>query len=72
MSDKASPWQNSQQESFYSQFKLELGDVNRFENEGRLCEVIYRQIYYYNNYRIHTSIKMPPVRFYSLAAKVGS
>lgn len=72
MSSKASPWQNSEQESFYSQFKLELGNVNRFESEGRLCEAIYRQIYYYNHFRIHTSIKMPPSRFYSIAAKVES
>jgi transposase InsO family protein len=69
MSRKASPWQNGEQESIYSQFKLELGNVNRFENEGQLCEAIYRQIYYYNHFRIHTSIKMPPARFYSLAAE---
>ena len=67
MSQKSSPWQNGEQESFYSQFKLELGNVNRFESEGELCEAIYRQIYYYNHFRIHTAIKMAPVRFYELA-----
>lgn len=69
MSKKASPWENPFQESFYSQFKLELENTNRFENEGQLIEAIYRQIYYYNNCRIQSSIKMPPVKFYALAAK---
>lgn len=69
MSRKSSPWENSYQESFYSQFKLELGPVNRFDNDGELAEAIYRQIYYYNNIRIHSTLKMPPSRFYELAKK---
>ena len=69
MSKKGSPWENPFQESFYSQFKLELQDTNRFENEGQLIEAIYQQIYYYNNCRIQSSVKMPPSKFYALAVK---
>ncbi len=58
MSKKSSPWENGCQESFYSQFKLELGDTNRFETEEHLIEAIYQQLYYYNNRRIHTTLKM--------------
>jgi len=68
MSAKGSPWQNPYKESFYSQFKLELGNIVRFENDGQLAEAIYRQIYYYNNNRIHTALKMSPKQFYQLAA----
>jgi len=63
MSAKASPWQNGYQESFYSNFKLELGDTNRFENVGELIEEIYKQIAYYNNQRMHTKLKMSPVQY---------
>ena len=59
-SRKASPWQNGYQESFYSNFKLELGDTRRFENVGELIEAIHRQIRYYNNDRIHSAHDMPP------------
>ncbi|PWB38762.1 MAG: hypothetical protein C3F02_02530 [Parcubacteria group bacterium] len=69
MSRKSSPWQNGYQESFYSQFKLELGSPNRFETENHLCEAVYRQIYYYNNLRIHTTLSMPPTKFYAQFAK---
>lgn len=63
MSAKGSPWQNGYQESFYSNFKLELGDINRFETVGELIEEIYRQIAYYNNKRMHSKLKMSPVQF---------
>lgn len=63
MSAKGCPWENGYQESFYSQFKVEVGDVNRFPTLGELTAEIYRQIYYYNNQRIHTIIKMAPVAF---------
>lgn len=60
VSDKASPWQNGYQESFFGKFKDEIGDLNRFETIGQLIEAIYQQIHYYNNLRIHTALKMPP------------
>jgi len=63
MSHKNSPWENPFQESFYSQFKVDLGYVSRFETVEELIEEIYQTIYYYNNKRIHTSLKMSPVIF---------
>jgi putative transposase len=63
-SAKGSPWQNGYQESFYQNYKLELGDLGRFEHEGELFEAVAKQIYYYNYKRIHTALKMSPMRFY--------
>ncbi len=63
MSHKSSPWENGYQEGFYSQFKLDLGDPNRFDNLGQLIYNIYKAIYAYNNQRIHTALKMPPAEF---------
>ena len=63
MSDKGSPWENGYQESFYSQFKVDLGDPSRFETLGELVYEIYQTIYTYNNRRIHTALKMPPIIF---------
>ena len=67
MSRKASPWENGYQESFYSQFKVDFGDPNRFRNLAELTIAIHHQIYYYNNYRIQSTLKMPP-RVYALQA----
>ena len=61
MSEKGSPWENGYQESFYSQFKVDLGDPSRFDSLGELVYEIYRTIYKYNNKRIHTALKMPPI-----------
>ena len=63
MSEKASPWQNSHQESFYSGFKLELGHPECRPALGELIEAIAQQIHYYNNQRIHTALKCPPAVF---------
>lgn len=63
MSEKASPWQNGHQESFFGHFKLEAGDLNRFASLGELIEYIYQQVYYYNHKRIHSVLKMTPVEF---------
>lgn len=65
-SKKSSPWENGYQESFYNNFKLELEDPKRFQHLGELTEAVHRQIHYYNNHRIHTSLKMPPVTFHQL------
>lgn len=62
-SRKSSPWQNGYQESFYSQFKLELGNLNRFNHVGELIEAVHQQITYYNHRRIHSALKMPPIKF---------
>lgn len=63
MSKKGSPWENGYQESFYSQFKIDLGDPNRFDHLGELVWQIYKTIHKYNNERIHTKLKMPPAEF---------
>lgn len=60
MSAKASPWQNGYKESFYSQFKLELGTPDCHETMGELIEAIAIQIHYYNTKRIHTALKCSP------------
>ena len=72
------PWENSYQESFYSQFKIDLGDPSRFKTLGELVFEIYQTIWRYNNIRIHSALKMPPAQFalltaksYNLANKVG-
>ena len=60
MSAKASPWQNGYKESFYSQFKLELGHPDCYETMGELIEALAIQIQYYNTKRIHTALKCAP------------
>lgn len=57
------PWENGYQESFYDKFKIDLGDPARFRTLGELVYEIYQTIWQYNNTRIHTSLKMPPVSF---------
>lgn len=64
MSSKACPWQNGFQESYYSGFKLDLGDVSRFESRGELIEAIIQTINYYNKARIHTALKTSPSQYY--------
>lgn len=63
MSRKGHPWENGFQESFYSQFKLDLGRTDQFESLGELVEAIHQTINYYNNKRIHTTLKMSPLQF---------
>lgn len=63
MSPKASPWRNGSQESFFGRFKVEFGDPERFDTLPELIEAIYDFIRYYNNERIHTRLRMPPVEF---------
>lgn len=62
------PWENGYQESFHSQFKVDLGDPGRFKNLGELVYAIYQTIYDYNHSRIHSALKMPPERFALQAA----
>lgn len=62
-SKKACPWENGLQESFYSQFKVDLGDPDRFKTLGELVYEIHRTIWAYNHTRIHSVLKMPPFLF---------
>jgi putative transposase len=64
MSQKASPWENGYQESFYNNFKTDLGlEFDRFDSIGQFVEAVHQTISYYNRQRIHTALKMPPTRF---------
>ena len=64
MSAKASPWENSYQESFYDNFKTDLGlEFERFETIGQFVEAIHKTINYYNTQRIHLSLKTSPSKF---------
>ena len=51
------------QESFYSHFKVELGDPNRFRSLGELVYEIYKTIHTYNTTRIHSALRMAPRTF---------
>lgn len=62
-SAKASPWENGYQESWYSQFKVDLGDPARFKTLGELVYEIHRLVWDYNHRRIHSVLKMPPRLF---------
>lgn len=57
------PWENGYQESFYSQFKVELGDPSRFRSLGELVYEIYKTIHTYNHSRIHSALRMAPKTF---------
>lgn len=64
MSSKASPWENGYQESYYDNFKTDLGlEFDRFPTGGELVAAIYQTINYYNKIRIHTRLKMSPEQF---------
>lgn len=71
VSDRASPWQNGFQESFFGRFKDETGDLNRFETTGEFVEAIYGQVHYYNYERIHTALRMPPAIFAEKVMQTG-
>lgn len=57
------PWENGYQESFYAQFKIDLGDPDRCASLGELVYEIAKTIWDYNHTRIHTALKMPPAIF---------
>lgn len=57
------PWENGYQESFYGQFKVDLGDPNRFASLGELVAEVYRTVWTYNHTRIHSALRMPPQVF---------
>jgi len=64
MSKKGSPWENGYQESWYDNFKTDLGlEFERFEGVGEFTEAIHKTINYYNNQRIHLSLKTSPTKF---------
>ncbi len=62
-SAKSCPWENGYQESFYSQFKVDLGDPNRFKTLGELVYEMHKLIWEYNHNRIHSALRMSPILF---------
>ena len=71
MSRKSSPWENGSQESFYGKLKFELWNLNRFPTLAEAIEAIHLYIYYYNNNRIHTSLKMTGLHILGHTVKIN-
>lgn len=69
-SARASPWQNGYQESFYSQFKVDLGDPGRFRSLGELVYEVHRLVWDYNHTRIHSALRMAPLLFAARCSKL--
>jgi len=65
------PWENGYQESFYAQFKVDLGDPSRFASRGELVYEIHQTIYHYNTCRIHSALRMAPLQFAELNGGVS-
>lgn len=64
MSRKSSPWENGYQESFFNNFKTDLGlEFDRFDGIGEFVEAIHQTVNYYNQERIQLTLKMPPEKF---------
>lgn len=51
------------QESFCSQFKVDLNDPNGFSSLGELVYEIYRLLFVYNTSHTHIALRMPPAMF---------
>lgn len=63
MSFKSSPWWNGSQESFFGRFKVEFGDLDRFETLVDLVEALYQHLRYFSEARIKSKLRMSPVQF---------
>lgn len=75
MSPKWQPWKNWSQESYFWKFKLEIWNLNNYDTFEQAIEAIHHQIYYYNNLRMHTALRMSPISFrkkFELNFKVSS
>ncbi len=51
---------------YYTKWVLFLWNLNRFSTFGEVIEAIHKYFYYYNNFRIHTSLKMTPKEYEKL------
>lgn len=58
-----SPWENGFQESFYNNFKFELGEISQLQDSSRLLEAIALQLHYYNKRRIHSVLHTNPAAY---------
>lgn len=63
-SEVATPTDNGEMESFFGRLKEEwAGEYVIAENINQLKKIITKAINYYNNKRIHTTIKSTPINF---------
>jgi len=62
-SDKSSPWQNGFMETWFGNFKAELGSLSQFQDVAQLHEAIALQVHYYNTKRIHSALGMSPATY---------
>ena len=63
-SDPGEPWQNGFMERFFNTFKEEMaGRIKRCGTIAEVYERIADWVYYYNNQRIHTALKMAPAAY---------
>ena len=62
-STKSSPWQNGFMESFFGKFKPELGNPAQYATPETLFERVAKNMHYYNNERIHSSLNMSPAAY---------
>lgn len=57
------PWQNGFMERFMRTLKEELGPLNQIPNAEALFFAVSQTVWYYNNQRIHTALKMSPAAY---------
>jgi len=63
MSRKGNCYDNSVAENFFSQLKAEFFHVNHFKTVEDFIKGLHEYIYYYNNRRIKSKLKMAPVEY---------
>lgn len=62
-SAKSSPWQNGFMETWFGNFKAELGPLGQYQDLAQLHEAIALQMHYYNTRRIHSALGMSPAAY---------
>ncbi len=63
MSHVGECYDNARIESFFGHFKDDLKLFHEYSNTTELQKAINETMYYYNNERIHTKLKMSPVQY---------
>jgi len=65
MSKKGNCLDNSPTENFFGRMKTEMwyGHENEYKNSNELIKAIHEYMWYYNNIRIVTKLKMSPIEY---------
>ncbi len=63
MSRKGNCYDNAVAENFFSHLKAEFYKIEKFKTVEEFCQKLEEYIHYYNNYRIVTKQKMPPIQY---------